>query len=138
MRIDGLFNSTIDLLGKSIDLRIKNHTHIAGNLANAETPGYTPTVLEFEKQLKNAFEKNDGPSPAVTNPRHIPLGGNQVLQNVEGDVLEVPAPAEGRDGNGVELEREMGRMAENQIMYNASIQILQKKFEALKYAIKGN
>jgi flagellar basal-body rod protein FlgB len=37
----------------------------------------------------------------------------------------------------VELEGEMGRMVENQIMYNASVQILAKKFEGLRTAIKG-
>jgi flagellar basal-body rod protein FlgB len=56
---------------------------------------------------------------------------------VEGKVIETPAPTPGRDNNGVELEAEMSRMAENQIMYNASIQILTKKFEGMKYAIKG-
>ena len=43
----------------------------------------------------------------------------------------------GPDGNGVELESEMGRMAENQIMYNATVQLLGKKFEGLKQAIRG-
>ncbi len=30
----------------------------------------------------------------------------------------------------------MGKLAENQILFNASIQILSKKFEGLKYAVK--
>jgi flagellar basal-body rod protein FlgB len=37
----------------------------------------------------------------------------------------------------VELEGEMGRMGENQIMYNATVQLLGKKFEMMKQAIRG-
>ena len=48
MRADGLFGTTIELLGKSLDLRARNQNHVAANIANAETPGYTPTVLTFE------------------------------------------------------------------------------------------
>jgi flagellar basal-body rod protein FlgB len=31
----------------------------------------------------------------------------------------------------------MSRLATNQIMYNASVQMIGKKFEGLKFAIKG-
>jgi flagellar basal-body rod protein FlgB len=51
--------------------------------------------------------------------------------------VETPAGSPGRDGNGVELENEMGRMVENQIMFNADVQLLTKKFQELTLAIKG-
>jgi flagellar basal-body rod protein FlgB len=140
MGVDGLFNSTIAILGKAIDLRAKSHTHIAGNLANAETPGYVPTTLMFERQLQDAVKGHgkQGGTPALTNPRHIPLkGASDSLAGVRGTVLETPANSIGRDGNAVELENEMGKMVENQLMYTASVQILGRKFDELKYAIKG-
>ncbi|RNC70708.1 MAG: flagellar basal body rod protein FlgB [Desulfuromonadales bacterium] len=138
MPIDGIFGSTVDLLAKSIDLRARSHAMISANLANVETPNYTPTSLSFEDELKGALKGKKG-APALTNPRHIPLKGQGAsIQQVQGRVVETPAQAPGRDNNGVELEAEMGRMAENQIMYNASIQIIGKKFEGLKYAIREN
>ena len=140
MPIDKLFGSTINLMAKNLDLRAKNQTYIAANVANAETPNYRPKTFSFEDQLKDALKNKDAGSMATVpvNPRHIELKGiARKLDDVDGIVDENLTSGLGRDGNGVDLEREMGRMAENQILYNASIQILAKKFEGLKYAIKG-
>ncbi|UFS72323.1 flagellar basal body rod protein FlgB [Geomonas sp. RF6] len=137
MPINGIFGTTVDLLGKTLDLRVKQQEMISANLANGETPGYVPTTLSFEGQLKNALQK--GADVVVTNPRHIPLKkGAHRLAEVSGIVLETPSKSPGPDGNAVEMETEMSHLAENQIMYNASIQLLNKKFETLKLAIKGN
>lgn len=140
MPIEGIFSNTVELLGKSIDLRAKNHNHISANLANAETPNYVPTSVSFEGELKDALKSRTGNggkrSPA--HPGHIPLKGQgSTISAVQGKVETSPAAAIGRDGNAVELENEMSQLASNQIMYNASIQLIGKKFEGLKLAIKG-
>ena len=136
MPVNGIFGTTIELLGKTLDLRVKRQNLISANLANVETPGYTPSDLSFEGELKSALKK--GGTAQSPNPRHIPLKGgtSAALQLVTGQVVEVPGKP-GADGNGVEMESEMGRMAENQIMYNASVQLLTKKFETMKQAIRG-
>jgi len=137
MPVNEMFGTTIELLGKTLDLRARRQNLIAANLANVETPGYTPSDLSFEAELKNALNKGGStPSP---NPRHIPLKGgvSAALQLVTGQLVEQPDKQPGADGNGVELESEMGRLAENQIMYNASVQLLTKKFEMMKQAIRG-
>lgn len=138
MPLGGIFGTTIELVGKNLDLRAKNHTYISANLANAETPGYVPTTLSFEGELKEALKGKGNATPAITHPRHLPLKGKAAsLAAVQGTVVKTPASTIGRDENGVELENEMGKLAENQIMYNASVQILGKEFEGLKQAIKG-
>jgi flagellar basal-body rod protein FlgB len=138
MSVDALFSTTIDLLGKSLDLRARNQNRISANIANAETPGYTPTALSFEQELKDALRDRGGTAQSTANPRHIPLkGARGDLDRVEGTLVETPAGSPSRDGNGVELENEMGRMVENQIMFNADVQLLTKKFQELTLAIKG-
>jgi flagellar basal-body rod protein FlgB len=140
MPIEGIFSNTIELVGKSIDLRAKNHNHISANLANAETPNYIPTTVSFEDELKDALKSRTGNGGKRTpaHPGHIPLKGQAgTIAGVEGTIESSPAASVGRDGNAVELEKEMGRMASNQIMYNASVQIINKKFEGLRLAIKG-
>ncbi len=137
MPVQGIFGTTVELLGKTLDLRAKRQTMISSNLANVETPGYTPTDVSFESQLKSAL-KGGAKESGATNPRHIPLKGRAAsLERVQGDVVEVDTRTMGPDGNGVEMETEMGRLAENQIMYNASVQLLTKKFDELKQAIRG-
>ena len=139
MALDGIFNTTIRLLEKNLDLRARNQNLISANLANAETPGFIPKSLTFEGELKDALQSRGGESASVTHPRHIPLKGVSAgLDRVQGMVLEEPDGSVGHDGNGVELETEMGRLAENQILYNATIQLAVKKFEGLKMAIKGS
>ncbi|HIJ94444.1 MAG TPA: flagellar basal body rod protein FlgB [Desulfuromonadales bacterium] len=141
MQLDGLFSTTVNLLGKSVDLRARNQNLIAANIANAETPNYIPKSLSFDAELQGAIKnRSTGRLPSSTpHPRHIPLHGassGAPLQSVTGTVIETPAKTPGKDGNAVELENEMGRMAENQIMFNASVQLLVKKFEGLKSALR--
>lgn len=141
MQIEGIFSNTVNLLGKSIDLRAKNHNLISSNIANAETPNFVPKTLAFEQELQGALKTGQAGQRTYSKPheRHIPVrgsGGGNALQSVSGQVIETPAKTPGKDGNAVELENEMSRMAENQIMFNASVQLLTKKFEGLRSAIK--
>lgn len=137
MQVDGIFSTTIDVLGKSIDLRSKNQNLIASNIANAETPNYVPKRLNFESQLQGALKGEGHQAATVSNPRHIPVrGASARLQGVSGTVVDAPARTPGKDGNAVELENEMSQMVENQVMYNASVQILAKKFEGIRAAIR--
>lgn len=138
MARDDMFGTTISLLGKSLDLRVQSHNRISANIANAETPGYVPTVLSFEDELQGALKNKNETSSRTTNEHHIPLkGGRNGLESVHGTILELSDSPSGPDGNGVELESEMGRMVQNQIMYNADIQFLSKSFAKLTLAIKG-
>lgn len=137
MPVNGIFGTTVELLGKTLDLRVKRQALIASNLANVETPGYAPSDLSFEGQLKGALKKGGG-GGQNTHSRHIPIRGSAgAIERVAGEVVEVAGKGAGPDGNGVEMESEMGRMAENQIMYNATVQLLSKKFEGMKQAIRG-
>ena len=140
MPINGIFTTTVDVLGKTIDLRAKNQNLLASNIANAETPNYTPKVLDFESELQGALKsgRQGRQAQTVTNARHIPLAGRGAsrLEAVTGTIVERPAKTPGKDGNAVELENEMSQLAENQIMYNASVQILSKQFSDLRTAIR--
>lgn len=138
MPVEGIFNTTVDILAKSIDLRSRQQNLISSNIANAETPNYVPKALVFEDELQGALKSGSRGVAETSNARHIPLkGSSSRIQSVNGRVIEAPAKSPGKDGNAVELESEMSRMMENQIMYNASVQMLAKKFEGLKISIRG-
>lgn len=144
MPVDGLFNTTINVLAKSVDLRTRNQNLIASNIANAETPGYTPKSLEFEQQLQSAVKKSSTRgggsqfSGVEAHPAHIPLrgGSGERISQVRGTVVETPVKTPGRDENSVEMENEMSRMMQNQVLFNASVQLLAKKFEGLRSALR--
>ncbi|BCS55831.1 flagellar basal body rod protein FlgB [Geobacter sp. SVR] len=137
MSVDSLFGTTIQVLSKGIDLRAKNQNLISSNIANAETPNYVPKALSFESELQGALKSGAKGARTPAHSRHIPLKtAASSIQAVTGRIVETPAKTPGKDGNAVELENEMSKMAENQIMYNASVQLLSQKFNGLRNALK--
>jgi hypothetical protein len=78
------------------------------------------------------------PGPRIHDPSssYSPEGFCRLRREVQGILEERASRGASSDGNSVDMEVEMGKLAENQILFNASIQILSKKFEGLKYAVK--
>jgi flagellar basal-body rod protein FlgB len=130
----GIFDRTISLLERTLDLRQQKQDILASNIANADTPGYTPARLEFEERLKQAL-KTTSTSSSATHPGHFPLGNNG-LEGVRGKVVRDPAQSAVGDRNGVDLEQEMIELAENQILYETATQLISKKLGLLKYVVQ--
>jgi len=57
---------TLAVLEKSLDLRARNQQVIAGNMANADTPGYSARKLSFEDDLQQAIKRPE----MSTKPAH--------------------------------------------------------------------
>ncbi len=105
---------------------------IAGNIANAETPGYAARTLHFEERLQAAIEQPRQNHQPI-NPRHIPLGGNDISQ-VQAEVVRHRERSGFGDGNSVVVEDEMISLSENQILYEAAVKLTRKKLQLLRYA----
>ena len=123
---------SMTVLKRSLDLRTQKQQVIAGNIANAETPGYEARKMSFEADLRKAME-----SPQVkgrtSHPKHFPIGSSGV-EAVEGTISKVRDDNPLGDGNTVSVDDEMFDMAENQLLFEASTQMLKKKLTMLKYA----
>lgn len=124
------------VLRKSLDLRAQKQQVIAGNIANAETPGYEARKMSFEEDLRKAIE-----SPQVegrtSHPRHFPIGTSGIAA-VQGTITKVRDDNPLGDGNTVSVDDEMFEMAENQLLYEAGTQMLKKKLSMLKLVAGGN
>lgn len=115
-----------DLTFKSLDLALgaagKRQEVLANNLANVNTPGYKRLDVQFDGMLAKAVDAaRAGDSSAIDSMR----------PGVETDA----AIAVRADGNSVSVDQEMAYLAENNIRYNALVQLSQKKLETLKYVI---
>lgn len=128
------FDNTMNLLQKVLDLRSKNQEIIGSNIANAETPGYQAQSFTFEEQLKSAF--SGSMSPSVTQPNHIPLAPSN-LDQVSGTLTAKKDTTEIGDKNSVNLDQEMVKLSENEILYETAVTMLNKKISLLKYTISG-
>ncbi|MEA3469060.1 MAG: flagellar basal body rod protein FlgB [Thermodesulfobacteriota bacterium] len=128
------FDSNIKLLTKVLDLRSANQKIIATNIANAETPGYAKKVFEFEQQLQQAMSAKPG-TLATTHSRHIPLAPADI-NSVTGKVREIKDKTGIGDENGVNVDMEMIKLSENELLYETAAQLLKKKFTMLSYAVQ--
>jgi flagellar basal-body rod protein FlgB len=92
----------------------------ADNLANVNTPGYRPRQVVFEEQLRSAVQAQEGRGDAERVARVEPLS-----------VPDGSGPLRG-DGNGVDLEAEMVRMAESELHYSALLKLMSRKLTMMK------
>ena len=123
-----LYDQTMGLLNRSLDVRTSRHKILSSNIANAETDNFTPKDLPFQKILERYTDPSSNIEVLRTHPRHFP--------GSETDIGQFSADLEtGPVGEGVNIDQEMGKLAENNVMFQASIQALLKKFEALKITI---
>lgn len=129
-----LFDETVFLLGKVLDLRSARHEILAANIANVDTPGYMGVDLVFEEELRKAVLSARGMRLSKTHPKHFP----QVLflDSVTGRAEPTGTTSMGIDLNSVDIEQEMVKLAENSLIYEATVQMLTKKLRGLKEAIR--
>ncbi len=134
-----LFDVHFSLLGKSLDFRAKRNSLLAGNLANVETPGYKAKDMVFEKALGKAMHSLEPGPLKVSHPNHNDGHFPLPVHQVSATVIETATPDASLDGNTVDLETEMAKLAENQLMFNGLVQMMGHKFRLLKMAIReGN
>lgn len=129
---DGIFDPTIGALNTSLNLRLFNENVISSNIANADTPGYKAKAVEFEGALREALGVGGKLSLETTDPEHIV---HRETDPVEPGVYDDPNGVESLDGNTVNRSVEMSKLSENQLMYDASAELMKRKLGMLKYAI---
>lgn len=120
-----LTDSVIKLLESALDIRAQRQELIAANVANLDTPNYTRKDLDFEATLADYLDGFQGVSLSRTNPRHLTAGDPNPRARVQ-DSQE-----------GVDIDQEMIRLTQNNLLYQANVQMLIKKLESLRVAIEG-
>lgn len=134
--MDLLGGQTDVLLQRALDGADLRHRAIAENVANADTPGYKRLDVEFQEALKAALdgEESRGVALVRTNPRHLP-GGPSALANAEASVYRVSDTTGRADGNNVDPDSEMAKLAENTMLYDTLTQVLGRRLSMLRSAI---
>ena len=136
MPTQSIFDETIATLQKSLNAGSLRHKVLTSNIANIDTPNYKA----FEVVMEDALKRNNrsaGPIELVrTRPRHL-SGRHSSSNPLKIKAVDSPANNFRADGNTVDLDRTMGKLAENTILYRTAAQIIRKKFQGLKNAIQG-
>lgn len=119
-----LFGKTFDLLAGMLDYRAARHKVIVSNIANLDTAGYKPQELVFKEELVKATRNNPEVGLARTHKSHFSLSPSEAKR------YEVQ-----QTGEKVDIDSEMTSLAENNLMFNATAELLARKFSGIKSAL---
>ena len=129
-----IFTHRLDTQGKALDLLSQRQKVLAGNIANADTPGFKARDFDFAAALSEA--RGDSSGAARTSQRHINAnttadGQPQITlmwRNAEQPSL---------DGNTVDLDRERANFADNAMRYEATLRFINSDVKTMLSAITG-
>jgi flagellar basal-body rod protein FlgB len=131
----GLFTLNDKIHMASLDLRRQRSEVISGNIVNSETPGYRAIGYDFEEQLQAVAGTGEPFPMKASNGKHFKNGHTEADGTIYPDVFVRPTESVGQDGNTVDVDQEMSKMAKNQILYQSAIELINRKIGLLKYAI---
>lgn len=116
---------SIDLGRRTLDYHLERHNVLASNVANVETPGFTP------HELLRAPEGPEAARLRTTDERHLGGPGANGPSWIDETELVV---SPGNDGNGVSMERELSRVSANHLRYEGVARLVQMHIGVLRYA----
>lgn len=129
-------DKTLKALTTALNFREMRQELISSNVANANTPGYKAKKMDFEEALARALDVDGQMRMNASDDRHHNVG-NGGFNNLEPEIYDDPNGIVSENGNTVDVEGEMARMAENKLMYDALVQLINKKMGIMKYAINS-
>ena len=119
MITSGIYNY-VNILDKAADAANLRNELLTNNIANVSTPNYKR--LDFESVLQAELGGEKDLSTAVKN-------ANKSLETLDAQVYTDNASLSYRlDGNNVDINTEEARLAENQIKYQALVDLMNQEF----------
>lgn len=96
------------------------HGVISQNLANVNTPGYQRLDVQFEDLLAAQLKSGNSSSGQLLAPQVVPEAGLNSRF----------------DGNNVDIDREIGQLNRNAMMFQTYSQLMGSQFDLLRRAIR--
>ena len=117
-------SSIMNALGRQMTTAVAKQLVAAGNLANLDTPGYHTRAASFEEVLGQQMQASTGSA----------AGGAQAT-GTHPTAVEVDGLPARRDGNNVQLDRELLDMTRASADFSAAQAAMAAKFRLVRYAI---
>lgn len=130
-----LFDRNLQLVTQAMSLTQRRQALLNSNLANMDTPGYRAQDLVFEDALMQAYHSDQRGPLKTADARHFDGIEEEPLPLVQGREINSFNPDPRMDGNTVNLDTEMAKQAENQLLLQAQVRAVNYKFRTIKAAI---
>jgi len=112
-----------------MDLTWRRNQALTSNIANAETPLYRAVDIDFASELDQAFGKIDT-TVSKTDSKHLDVTSHSAAHFIE-DYSGATKP----DGNNVDIDLEMGRLAQNNGDYTNAARLMRRQLSMIHKAI---
>jgi flagellar basal-body rod protein FlgB len=116
-----LSDKNVVLLSKLLDLTAAKNKVIANNIANTNTPGFKKFEVSFQKELRKAVESKN----------------INKVKNIQESITMSKDKSTRKDGNNVDLDKELVTFYQMSDRHNIYLEILSKKFKGMITAIQG-
>jgi len=123
--INNRLYQTTDIINKALQGTWARNETISANIANVDTPGYKRQDVVFETYLREAM-KGTGKISQEDLSRITPK-----------KIQDMSSASYRLDGNTVDIDTEMGYLAENQLRYNALISQVNYNFSRIKSVLNA-
>ena len=118
-----LFDQSLTVMEKSLDLHMANQRLVSSNLANVDTPGYKAQRIDFEASMDKAIQEAEATPAGEPTPPATPI------------IFPSAEPSLTLDGNNINLETELSELSRNKLMYSLTSQIVAAKLRQLSTVI---
>ena len=135
------FTRSVDLIQRAPDVNTLRYSVAANNMANADVPNFKRTSVNFESQLKKAFESEEKARNAfelkTTEPYHIKINNVIDYKTVEPQRVVDYASTEKANGNNVNVENEAMDIVKIQMQYKMLTMLESFEFSQVKTAMSA-
>lgn len=119
----------------SLDASAMRLKAIANNIANVNTPGYQRIEVSFENELRKALDPKVLQG-ARTDAEHMDIGRGDIGK-LKPQAYRPNDPTLPGQVNNVDIDMEMAKLAENQILFQAGVKFMSERSAVLRSAIMG-
>jgi flagellar basal-body rod protein FlgB len=116
--LSNLFGPQSENYERSLNRLSQRQSVLSGNLSNINTPGYKRRDMDFAIELKQA------------------QSGRMLDLSEDGGAVTVQPGDVRIDGNGVDMEKEVYLLSENELRYQTMTQMTRGYFRGLKNVIR--
>ncbi len=135
------FVNSVDLLHRELDVQSLRYQVTANNIANSEVPNYKRQSVNFESELKKAFESRDNEHNSfkmiTTDERHIQSETPRDWRKVEPRRTTDYLTTSKANGNNVDAEEEAMNLVQIQMQYRLLTQLESFEFGQITTAMKS-
>lgn len=136
-------NRTFAALRRGLDFLAERQKLTAENIANIDTPGYLAKELDFQAQIDRIVNPRP-PRLLSTNPAHFKDSTDvRMIASSERHLFKVSTRDEPQpkntdsavirvDGNSVEIDREMAKLAETQLAFTTYSRVFAARMNSIR------